>query len=240
MNNIYKNKLYYKKNPDYHLEDSFFKYNNLIRILKKYKTKKEFDKFTNIVEIGCGAGKIVHLFKKSNLFKNASFYGYDINPDAIKLAKLNFKDVNYICDDFLENNNSSNLVICADVFEHIENPYNFLKKLSVKSDIFIFNIPIEINLLSILFRTNIFKKSYKDVGHLHFYTKDIAILLLENCGYKIINTKIVSNFKNLNKKNISLLRLFFYIPHMILSLISYEISSRILGGCSLIVLAKKK
>jgi len=240
MKNIYKNKVYYNKNPNYHAEDSVFKYKNLIQIIKKNQIKIEFDKINKIVEIGCGAGKIIHLFKKSNLFRNASFCGYDINPDAIKLAKLNFRDVNYICDDFLENRDSSNIVICADVFEHVENPYDFLKKLLIKSDMFIFNIPIEINLISILLRTNIFKKSYEDVGHLHFYTQETALLLLENCGYKIINTNFVSNFKNLNKKNISLLRLLFYIPHMILSLFSYEIASRILGGCSLVVLAKKK
>ena len=35
-------------------------------------------------------------------------------------------------------------------------------------------------------KKNIFENSFEKVGHLHFYTKKTAILLLKSCGYEII------------------------------------------------------
>ena len=48
---------YYQQNQSYHTEDSSFKYNNIIKLLKK--NNFEFSKINTVTEVGCGAGHIL-------------------------------------------------------------------------------------------------------------------------------------------------------------------------------------
>ena len=76
----------YKKNHSYHIEDSAFKWKNLFNILKKSQLQTET--INSITDIGCGAGQMLIEAKKSKIFnKQCVLEGYDINSDAIKLAK---------------------------------------------------------------------------------------------------------------------------------------------------------
>ena len=86
---------------------------------------------------------------------------------------------------------------------------------------------------------NIFQDSYNQVGHLHFYTKKTAILLLESCGYKISRFIFVDNrLKELkDKKDIK--KFTIYVLQFLLGLISKNLACSIFGGYSLVVLAKK-
>ena len=135
--------------------------------------------------------------------------------------------------------NKKDLIISADVFEHVQDTYDFLTKLVEKGNYFIFNIPLEISLLSMIRKKNIFEHSYKNVGHLHFYSKRTALLTLVNSGFKILNYNLVNNrfeeFKN-NKKILSLL---INIPQYIFEKLNINMSCSIFGGYSLVVLAKK-
>ena len=238
-NNRYLSGDYIKKNHSYHAEDSLFKWKNFINILKK--TGFNFDKINSITEIGCGVGKILIEANKSNLFKNeCKFEGYDINPDAIKLAKKNSKFISFFNEDFINiNTTKKDLIIVADVFEHVQDKYSFLKKLSEKSDFFLFNIPLEISLLSMTRKKNIFEHSYNNVGHLHFYTKRTSLLLLEKSGFKILHCNLVDNrFRELKRKK-SFMSLLIFIPQFILGLFNKNLACAIFGGYSLVVLAKK-
>ena len=135
--------------------------------------------------------------------------------------------------------NIKDIIIAADVFEHTQDSYDFLTKLKKKGNFFLFNIPIEISLFSMMRKKNIFKHSYNNVGHLHFYTMRTSLLLLESTGFEVINYNLVNNrFKNLkDKKNLA--SLLISIPQYILEIFSKNLACSIFGGYSLIVLAKK-
>ena len=80
-----KSKEYYAKNPSYHVEDAEFKWNNFEKAI--LLSKIDFSKANSIGEIGCGSGQILSFAKKSGLFNDTEYVGYDTNPDAINLAK---------------------------------------------------------------------------------------------------------------------------------------------------------
>ena len=230
---------YIKKNHSYHTEDTEFKWNNFFKILKK--SKINFEDIKVITDVGCGSGKMLMEAKKSIFFsKNCKFQGYDINPDAIKLAKQKNSNIDFFNSDFINlEKQQSDLIIAADVFEHVENSYSFLKKLKKKGNFFLFKIPLENNLISMIRSKNTFKHSYNQVGHLHFYSQKTAILLLEICGYKIIEYTYADNrLKELKEKK-EIKKIMIYLFQKFLSLISKNLSSSIFGGYSLVVLAKK-
>ena len=240
MNNIdrYLSGDYTKKNHSYHIEDSNFKWSNFVKILKK--SNLNLNKVNSVSDIGCGSGQILIKASNSNLFnKQCIFDGYDINPDAINAAKKNSSKVSFFNEDFVNIKEvKRNLIIAADVFEHVQDTYNFLTKLKDKGDFFLFNIPLEISLFSMIRKKNIFQHSFKNVGHLHFYTKRTALLTLENVGFEVLNCNLVNNrfeeFKN-NKKITSLLVSF---PQLIVEKLSQNLACSVFGGYSLVVLAK--
>jgi 2-polyprenyl-3-methyl-5-hydroxy-6-metoxy-1,4-benzoquinol methylase len=240
MNNIdrYSSGDYTKKNHTYHIEDSEFKWKNFVKILKQ--SKFNLEEVNSVSDIGCGSGQILIHANNSNLFKKQCvFDGYDINPDAIDAAKKNSSNLNFLNEDFVNLKEiKRNLIIAADVFEHVQDTYKFLKKLKDKGDFFLFNIPLEISLFSMIRKKNIFKHSFENVGHLHFYTKRTALLTLENIGFKILNSNLVNNRFEEFKKNKKLHSLIINIPQYILEKLGKNLACSIFGGYSLVVLAK--
>ena len=239
--NLYSTGVYIKKNQSYHLEDSNFKWTNFKNIL--INSNFIFNKINSVIDVGCGAGQILANAKKSKFFNlECNFEGYDINPDAIDLAKKNNKDIGFFNSDYLSDNNhikyDKKLILAADVFEHLQNPYEFLKKLKNKGSFFLFNIPLEISLLSMIRKKNIYKNSFDQVGHLHYYNHRTALLILKNCGYELIKFSLVNNRFFEIKENKNFKKILLYLPQYILELFSKNLSASLFGGYSLVVLAK--
>jgi len=241
MSNIYLSGEYTNKNSSYHIEDSVYKWNNFQKILSR--SGIDFKSFKNIVEVGCGAGQIITNAKKSSMFNNCNFVGHDINPDAINIAKKLNGSISFINKDFFDSDlfGKTDLLICADVFEHIENSHEFLKKLADGSKYLLFNIPLDINLLSLLRQESIFSNFYKNLGHLHFYSKKTALLILEHSGINIIDHSYAKfRLSHFPKGSLTIKRILSILPQKIIDLISEDLACVLMGGYSLVVLAKKK
>lgn len=240
VENLYTSKNYALKNPSYHIEDSLFKSKNFIKLLKI--NRFNFSEIKNVIDIGCGAGEILKELKKSNYFSyNTNFSGYDINKDIIEYANKNTdENINFYSDNYFECElyKKSDLIICADVYEHIDDYMGFLKKLSLGGKFFLFNIPLDISFRSILSKKFI-KNNFDTYGHIHFFNKNIAKLILNYCGYEIIDTMYAKNFLEHEKKN-TFKQLIYAIPVKIFDLINEDLSANIFGGYSLVVLARLK
>jgi SAM-dependent methyltransferase len=53
------------------------------------------DKHFSILDFGCGYGALVDYLRKNN-FQNFKYFGYDISPEMVKVAKQKFSNDNYV------------------------------------------------------------------------------------------------------------------------------------------------
>lgn len=228
---IYTNGTYYQKNPNWHADDAPWKATQIFNIIEKNKINP-----LSICEVGCGSGQLLNqLSQKMNT--TIKFYGYEISPQAYDLCKkinnsnviFHFKDITK------EATVKFDLLLIIDVIEHLENYYGFLRSIKEKGDFFIFNIPLEIWTKALF--PNQLLQSKRDVGHLHFFTKELALSILEDTNYSIIDYSLSPSFSLIDTHQ-PFLSKFLQIPRMLSCKISKEFSSRIFGGCSLLVLAK--
>lgn len=234
---IYKSGEYSSKNPSYHSEDSPWKWSNFQKIIEKNKENFDSNKINRIAEVGCGVGQILKNAKDSKVFKSDALYeGWDINPDAIEIAKNTLPDISFFDDDIFNNNDLYDLILCADVFEHVDDYYGFLRKLTKKTKYVIFNIPLDIHFLSLLRQKSIFKDTYEKVGHVHHFTKGTALLALEHSGFKVIDSLHAKH--RLHRKSLNTKGKMLYPFQKLLDLINEDLASACFGGTSLVVLVK--
>jgi cyclopropane fatty-acyl-phospholipid synthase-like methyltransferase len=229
----YNNGNYLLSNPNWHREDASWKASNIERILIDYKISPK-----SIAEIGCGSGEVLRYLQARFLL--ATLVGYDISPQASKFWNADegmlCERLSFILGDFLELNKASyDLILMLDVFEHMRDPFSFLEKVRQYGKRFIFHIPLDLSAFSVL-RQSALLKSHREVGHLHFYTKDLALEILTDCGYKIVNWRYTGAHKNAptTKFKVKMGR----FPRTLACTFNRDWGVRLFGGETLIVLAE--
>ena len=133
---IYQDGTYLENRPTWHLEDSQWKANNILKIIMQNKLTAK-----TVCEIGCGAGEILNqLHKKIAL--DTEFFGYELSPQAYKMCKKREKDrIKFYNTDFLTYSKKNyDLFLVIDVIEHIEDFFGFLSKLRSSGLYYIFHI----------------------------------------------------------------------------------------------------
>lgn len=228
----YKDGSYLNQRPDWHTEDSPWKAENIMHMLEKNDILPN-----TICEVGCGAGEILNqLYTK---FSDAvQFTGYDISPDAIKLTVNRANDrLHFHQRDILETNldNPYDLILLMDVIEHIENIFDFLRGIQSKGQLFMFHIPLDLSVISVL-RGHPLLRSRKEVGHIHYFTRELALELLDETGFEVIDHFFTTGSIDLPRKTMKSWMMRW--PRVLLNTINQDLCSRLLGGFSLLVLAK--
>jgi len=227
---MYEDGTYLDNNPSWHEEDSAWKARQITKIIDKNSLLPK-----TICEIGCGAGEI--LVRLSELYRETEFYGYEISPQAFELCKLKSKDrlSFYLSNLLSENSDHFNIVMAVDVFEHVEDYFGFLRLLKEKADYKIFHIPLDLSVQSV-FRSAPILNRRKSIGHIHYFTKETALATLEDAGYTVIDFFYTAGDLELSdrgwKANI------MKLPRKLMFAISQDFAVRLLGGYSLLVLAK--
>ena len=230
MSSIYVDGTYLENNPAWHSGDSEWKANQIFQILQSNNQNPR-----SVVEVGCGAGGVVARLAK--LMHEAKFVGYDISSQAIELAKPKASDrVQFALGDYLVTQNQSfDLAICADVFEHIDDYFNFLRRLASKQNQVVFHVPLDLSLVSTLFPT-ILIKTRKLVGHVHYFNKETAEATIKDCGFDIVDSRITAGCLAFPEPGVKG-RLFWAIRKIFYS-VNPKFAAKTLGGFSLLVLAK--
>lgn len=226
--NIYASGEYLEKNSTWHVEDSPWKAIQINNILSKNNIESK-----TICEVGCGAGEI--LKQLSHKLPSVNFYGYELSPQAYEMCKTREShNIQYKNKNIFDENILFDTLLCIDVFEHVEDYIGFLKALKTKAEYKIFHIPLDISVLSVLRDAQITARH--NVGHLHYFTPATALATLTDAGYNIIDSAFTTSFDDL--PSISIKAKIAKIPRKILYAISPNLMVKLLGGCSLIVLAK--
>ena len=221
---------YLNQYPTWHEEDSPHKVRQILKMLKRNNLNAK-----TYCEVGSGAGEILKLLQQE-LPEDCHLWGYDISPQAFEISKpksnarLQFK-----VKDFLEEENVYfDVILLIDLIEHLEDYYGFLRKIKSKSDYKILHIPIDLYVLRVLLGGYLMRVR-KRGGHLHYFNKEIALVILKDTGYEVLDFFYTpcheTPIKNRKAYFIRPLRRFF-------CRINQDLTTNILGGFSLMVLAK--
>lgn len=120
-------------------------------------------------------------------YPRAELFGYDVASDAARFwpehehANIRFR----VGDFFVLNNRTYDLVLLLDVIEHLVNPFAFLSDLRGTASYYVLHVPLDLSALTVL-RERPLMDLREQVGHIHYFTKDLALSLLRECGYDIV------------------------------------------------------
>lgn len=222
---------YLKNNPTWDSEDAPWKADLIFRMIEKHQIQPK-----TICEVGCGCGEILFQLQK-RLPDSTRLTGYEISPQAIELCKgrsndrLSFSLKNY-CD---EPDNSCDLILLIDIIEHLEDYFRFLREIKPKSPYKILHIPLEMFALAVLHQQFLLGQRRK-VGHLHFFSRDIALQVLSDLGYEVVDFQYTAGY--LLAREYGLKDKLLKIPRFLLFPLFPDFTVRVFGGYSLLVLVK--
>ena len=217
---------YLSANPTWHAEDSPFKASQVKRAIERSGITPR-----SIVEVGCGAGGIVAELARA--YPSVPCVGFEVSEDAYRLCgQHRASNLKYVLGNFVDANEKVDLVVCCDVFEHVDDHVGFLRALGARARHVVFNIPLDVSVSSVLLRRfEYFRVRY---GHLHYFTRETALATLEYAGLKV-RTEFLANGGI--ARAIGAKKRLAAIPRVIVGAISRELSCRLMGGCSLVVVA---
>ena len=221
---------YLEKNPTWDDEDSEWKAGKVLEIIRRNHLDLD-----SVADIGCGAGGVLTWLAEE--LPDIEFSGYEIAPDASRFWKQNesenlqFK----VCDFLQEPTEMFGALLLLDVFEHVPNPFEFLTVLKNRAEYYIFHIPLDLNAISVARERPLLHVREK-VGHIHYYTKGLALALLNECGYEVLDWSYTGAAFSAPQSTLKgkLAR----FPRRLLFAINRDLGVRLLGGDTLIVLAR--
>ncbi len=229
---IYNDQTYLTNNPTWHEEDTGFKVDRIESILRKHQIS-----FENVCDVGCGSGEILlQVLQRFPEVKNA--VGYDISNDAIAIARKKSNDkLHFELQDIALTADSVNfdLMLVIDVIEHLENYFSFLDTISGKSRYFVFHIPLDMSVWSLM-SEGILIESKKRVGHIHNFTEDFILSILTDYGFNVLGkayTEPVNKVESFKQRIVDIIRKTLYK-------INPRFCSKFMGGYSIMVLAERK
>lgn len=230
MGEMYENGEYLANNPDYDVDDSPWKAQQVLRMMRRNGVNPR-----TMCEVGCGAGEILAQLQRQ-MSRTVTFNGYDVSPHAIELAQTRQNDqLRFECADFVAvDTGPLDLLLCIDVFEHVLDYLGFLERLRGRATYTIFHIPLDLSVQSLLRMTPILQNRER-VGHLHYYVKDTALLTLQDTGYEVVDWfYTASGVDRGDSFGAKVVRL----PRRVSFKVAPDLAVRVLGGYSLMVLAR--
>ncbi len=247
MQNLYTSGDYLTKNPLWHADESPWKAKYVLQMMRRNNIAPK-----TICDIGCGTGEVLRLLQGS-IDPDCLFWGYDISPQAFELSqkkaneRLHFK----LADIRHEDDSRFDLILLMDVIEHMEDYFSFLREIRPKSPYKILQIPLDVSVREVFLNNLI--RFRGDYGHLHYFTKDLAIQMLRDVGYEVIDYLYTWQSNSLqftwneNKRNPGLLlkKLVGFIgrniraaPKRLFFAFHRDLAVRVFGGWRLLVLVR--
>lgn len=221
---------YLAKNPDWDRKDAPWKAGLVRAVLSDFKVLP-----SSICEVGCGSGDVLINLRRH--YPDAALYGYDISPQAAVFWREHEQyGIHFQQGDFFElNHEVYNVILMLDVIEHLRDPFTFLERLRSVASYFVFHIPLDLSAGTVLLGhplSNVRSKT----GHIHYYTKDLAIATLKGCGFDIIHYRYSGAAMNSPQRTL-LTRIAMW-PRLALYALHKDFGVRAIGGETLVVLAR--
>jgi 2-polyprenyl-3-methyl-5-hydroxy-6-metoxy-1,4-benzoquinol methylase len=227
---IYKDGEYLKKNPTWHVEESPFKAKYILELLRRNDLSPK-----TICEAGCGAGEVLRQLQLQ-MGADREFWGYEISPQAYDFCKsrenekLHFE----LADIGKERGVFFDLLLILDVVEHLEDYFVFLREIRSRAQHKIFHFPLDLSVQAVMRKNGLMKRRELH-AHLHYFSKETALQTLNDTGYQVLDYFYLPRSNEIGP---TLLQRTFRLPRAIAFTIHRDLAVRVLGGYSLIILAK--
>lgn len=228
--NVYVDGEYLEKNPSWFVEESPFKVRHILQMIEKNHLRPK-----DICEVGCGAGEVLRLLQQQ-MDPHCSFCGYEISPQAFAMCQgrandqLQFK----LADISQEQSTCFDLMLVLDVVEHVEDYFGFLNKIRSKSDLKIFHFPLDLSVQAVIRRRGLLKRR-ELYRHIQYFTKETALETLKDTDYEVLDYFYTPRCIELGTQ---LIQKIARLPRRISFAMNQDLTVRILGGYSLLILAR--
>lgn len=226
----YLNGDYLNQNPSWDVEDSPWKAHIIEGLLRDNNVAP-----STLADIGCGAGQVLLELRRG--FPQALLNGFDISPQAEQFwSTARAMGIKLSVGDFFETAQPQyDVLLILDVIEHLQNPFEFLNQLLGRASYFVFHFPLDLSAASVLRESPLLHVRRK-VGHVHYFTRNIALELLNECGYEVVEARYTgAAFTSPRRGWKSRLA---GLPRRILFALNHDFGARALGGETLMVLAR--
>jgi len=221
---------YLSHNPSWGREESPWKAQQILKMLKRNNIEPK-----TICEVGCGAGEILRQLQLK-MPEDRQFMGYEISPQAIEFCQTRSNEaLHFKLGDILEEKDVHfDLMLLIDLIEHLEDYYGFLRAIKPMSTYKIFHIPLDLSIQSVL-RVKPILRQRREVGHIHYFNKEIALLILKDAGYEVLDYFYTPSRELPGKSWSSATAKFL---RRLAVTIQEDWTARLLGGLPLMVLAR--
>jgi len=221
---------YLRQNPGWHVADSAWKARQILKMLRRNQIAP-----ASVYDVGCGAGEVLRLLQEK-LSSACELWGTDVSPQAIELAQSranpNLHFAVWNSDPWP--GKVFDLVIAIDVLAHVEDYRGFLRRIKAQGAYKLLHIPLDISAQHVL-RAKGMAERRQFHPHLHYFSKHTAMFALTDAGYEIVDWFYTPRMIDIPAHwRGQLLRL----PRKLLFALHQDLAASLLGGFSLMVLAK--
>jgi SAM-dependent methyltransferase len=231
ISSIYCDGTYLRGNPTWHVEDSRAKACEILGLLERNRVQP-----STVCEIGCGAGEVLRQLSRQ-LGEGVALDGYEPSPQAFELCRQRQEGPLHFHRQSLPPAGSFyDLLLVIDVVEHVEDYMGFLKELKVRGRHKIFRVPLNLSVQSVLLRSRPILNARRWLGHLHYFTAETVVAVLEDLGYRIIDRQYA--YGPMSAEHIGRLR--YIAKGLKRAVFSFheEWVARLLDGFTLLILAE--
>ena len=222
---MYDDGRYAAKNPGWHEKDAPWKARQVLSLLSDRNLRPE-----SIVDIGCGTGGVLEVIAAD--LGGTRLVGYDPSPQALEMVRRSDR-VEIRAGTAKDVHEHYDLLLSLDVFEHVEDYIGFLRSLRPIADWFIFHIPLDASAQSVM-REKPLLSARSTVGHLHYFTRGTALATLETAGFQIADDRLLFPHDLPGRQARTRIA---NIPRALGRRLRPQLSARIFGGSTLLVLA---
>jgi SAM-dependent methyltransferase len=228
---IYRDGSYLKNNPSWHIEESPFKVRQIRRMMRQQNLAPK-----TVCDVGCGAGLVLSELQ-SHLPPDCACWGYDVSPDALAMSagrandrlRFRMRDIRKDeCDTYFD------LLLMLDVFEHVEDYMGLVRSVRSKAKQKLFHIPLDLSVQAVLRKNGLLLRRDHH-AHLHYFTRETALRTLTDVGYTIVDYFYTPRCIELGDLFIQKMA---RIPRQLSFALAPDLTVRVLGGYSLLVLAE--
>jgi SAM-dependent methyltransferase len=218
---IYETGEYLAKNPGWHDGDGQWKANQIAAILDRNSVRP-----TSVCDVGCGTGRVLRELSRA-LPGSPRMVGFDIAAEPLAISGAQPAGVELVAADARSSAEHFDLLLMIGVVEHVEDYLGFLRAFRDRADRFVFHIPLELSVQTVLRATPLLGSRH-DVGHLHYFGRETALATLADAGFRVIDEQ----YTTVGGRRLA------RVPRQVARRLSPDLAARVLGGFSLLVLAE--